>query len=166
MDSHLLQLWKPKAGLERRWQRQRWNTTFRRRLTQLNKETEMHAATLSRQNWGSLCNRLEHNMSLRQTWNLFRHLIDSTQSKTHEKQIMTKLIHASEAPPQELLQTLRAGAYLAAVGPIHSRTKTPEAPSIPLATEDTPACRPEEAGEQVCVTDVNGPSDRHGAPTW
>lgn len=83
MDSHLLQLWKAKAGLERRWQRQRWNTTFRRRLTQLNKETETHAATLSRQNWGSLCNRLEHNMSLPQTWNLFRHLIDSTKSKTH-----------------------------------------------------------------------------------
>ncbi|KAH7937426.1 hypothetical protein HPB49_012183 [Dermacentor silvarum] len=79
MDSHLLQLWKAKAGLERRWQRQRWNTTFRRRLTQLNKETETHAATRSRQNCGSLCNRLEHNMSLPQTWNLFRHLIDSTQ---------------------------------------------------------------------------------------
>ncbi|KAH7985146.1 hypothetical protein HPB49_026583 [Dermacentor silvarum] len=109
MDSHLLQLWKAKAGLERRWQRQRWNTTFRRRLTQLNKETETHAATLSRQNWGSLCNRLEHNMSLPQTWNLFHHLIDSTQSKTHQTQIMTKLIDASEASPQELLQTLRAG---------------------------------------------------------
>ncbi|KAH7949166.1 hypothetical protein HPB49_018276 [Dermacentor silvarum] len=71
MDSHLLQLWKAKAGLERRWQGQRWNTTFRRRLTQINKETETHAATLSLQNWGSLCNRLEHNMSLPQTWNLF-----------------------------------------------------------------------------------------------
>ncbi|KAH7949214.1 hypothetical protein HPB49_006392 [Dermacentor silvarum] len=46
-------------------------------------------------------------MSLPQTWNLFRHLIYSTQSKTHQKQIMTKLIHASEASPQELLQTLR-----------------------------------------------------------
>ncbi|KAH7933195.1 hypothetical protein HPB49_010177 [Dermacentor silvarum] len=39
MDSHLLQLGKAKAGLEWRWQRQRWNTTFRHRLTQLNKET-------------------------------------------------------------------------------------------------------------------------------
>ncbi|KAH7979096.1 hypothetical protein HPB49_008106 [Dermacentor silvarum] len=29
------------------------------------------------------------------------------ESKTHQKQIMTKLIHASEASPQELLQTLR-----------------------------------------------------------
>ncbi|KAH7965486.1 hypothetical protein HPB49_008389 [Dermacentor silvarum] len=46
-------------------------------------------------------------MSLPQTWNLFRHLIDSTQSKTHQKQIMTKLIDASEASPQKLLQTLR-----------------------------------------------------------
>ncbi|KAH7973666.1 hypothetical protein HPB49_003795 [Dermacentor silvarum] len=107
MDSHLLHLWNAKAGLERRWQRQCWNTTLRRRLTQLNKETETHAATRSRQNWESLCNRLEHNMSLPQTWNLFRHLIDSTQSKTHQKQIMTKLIHASEASPQELLQMLR-----------------------------------------------------------
>ncbi|KAH7958953.1 hypothetical protein HPB49_006908 [Dermacentor silvarum] len=107
MGSHLLQLRKAKAGLERRWQRQRWNTTFRRRLTQFNKETETHAATLSRQNGGSLCNRLEHSINLPQTWNLSRHLIDSTQSKTRQKQIMTKLIDASEASPQELLQTLR-----------------------------------------------------------
>ncbi|KAH7953879.1 hypothetical protein HPB49_013329 [Dermacentor silvarum] len=107
MDPHLLHLWKAKTGLERMWQLQRWNTTLRRRLTQLNKEIETHVATLSRQNWESLCNRLEHNMSLPQTWNLFRRLIHSTQCKTHQTQIMTKLIHASEASPQELLQTLR-----------------------------------------------------------
>ncbi|KAH7973574.1 hypothetical protein HPB49_002803 [Dermacentor silvarum] len=128
MDSHLLQLWKAKAGLERRWQRQRWNTTFRCRLTQLNKVTETHAATLSRQNWGSLCNRVEHNMSLPQTWNLFCHLIDSTQSKTHQKQIMTKLIDASEASPQELLQTLR-GLHFPAYPPgDHPLYRLPQRP--------------------------------------
>ncbi|KAH7936997.1 hypothetical protein HPB49_007000 [Dermacentor silvarum] len=110
MDSHLLHLWKPKAGLEWMWQLRRWNTTLRRRMTQLNKEIETHVATLSRQNWESLCNRLEPNMSLPQTWNLFRHLIHSTQCKTHQKQIMTKLIHASEASPQELLQKIRGAA--------------------------------------------------------
>lgn len=107
MDSHLLHLWEAKAGLERRWRRQRWNRTLRRRLARLNKEIEAHAATLSRQNWESLCNRLDGNMSLPQTWNLFRHLLDSTQSKTHQKHNLTKLVHTSEASPQELLEELR-----------------------------------------------------------
>ncbi|KAH7965728.1 hypothetical protein HPB49_010129 [Dermacentor silvarum] len=78
MDSHLLHLWKAKVGLEQRWQRQRWNTTLRRRLNQLKKEIETHAAALAK-----------------------------IRNSTHQTQIMTKLKHASQASPQELLQTLR-----------------------------------------------------------
>ncbi|KAH7959796.1 hypothetical protein HPB49_013911 [Dermacentor silvarum] len=44
------------------------------------------------------------NISLPQTWNLFRHLIDSTQSKTPQKHIITKLMYTSEASSQELRQ--------------------------------------------------------------
>ncbi|KAH7948901.1 hypothetical protein HPB49_003390 [Dermacentor silvarum] len=142
MDSHLLHLWKAKAGLVRMRQLQRWNTTLRRRLTQLNKEIETHVATLFRQNWESLCNRLERNMSLRQTWNLFRHLIHSTQCKTHQKQIMTKFIHAYEASPQELLQTLR-GLHFPAYPPGDHPDYT-VSPNDHLDKPTTEAARPRQ----------------------
>lgn len=107
VDSRLLHLWDAKTSLERRWQSQRWNRTLRRRLARLSKEIETHAATLSRQNWESLCNKLDGNMSMPQTWNLFRHLIDPTQSKTTQRHNLTKLLHTCDKPPPELLQELR-----------------------------------------------------------
>ncbi|KAH6932531.1 hypothetical protein HPB50_007170 [Hyalomma asiaticum] len=55
VDSRMLHLWDAKASFERRWRRQRWNRTLRRRLARLTKEIEIHAAALSRQNWESLC---------------------------------------------------------------------------------------------------------------
>ncbi|KAH6933929.1 hypothetical protein HPB50_019039 [Hyalomma asiaticum] len=67
VDSRLLHLWDAKASLERRWRRQRWNRTLRRRLARLIKEIEIHAAALSRQNWDSLCDRLDGNMKVIRT---------------------------------------------------------------------------------------------------
>ncbi|KAH7965894.1 hypothetical protein HPB49_011949 [Dermacentor silvarum] len=123
MDSHLLHLWKAKAGHEQRWQGQRWNTTLRRRLTQLKKEIETHAAALAK--------------IRNSTWNLFRHLIDSTQSKTHQKQIMTKLIHASQASPQELLRTLRELHFPEPAFPSYIRSRRAYAfPYLPLKQKE------------------------------
>ncbi|KAH7958638.1 hypothetical protein HPB49_003599 [Dermacentor silvarum] len=48
VDSRLLHLWEAKAGLERRWQRQRWNRTLRRRLAQIIKTLQTHAQQTTR----------------------------------------------------------------------------------------------------------------------
>ncbi|KAH7967985.1 hypothetical protein HPB52_005082 [Rhipicephalus sanguineus] len=66
-DSRLLHMWDAHAGLLRRWRRQHHNKKLRRRIKTLLRKIENHSLTLTRQQWGQLCDGLTGQMSSKRT---------------------------------------------------------------------------------------------------
>ncbi|XP_075538142.1 uncharacterized protein LOC142572725 isoform X1 [Dermacentor variabilis] len=83
------------------------NRKLKRRLAMRQTQIAAHAEELCRSNWDQVCNSIPGNLSTKNAWQLLRHLVDLTHSRTASKHHITRLIHNSTLSPDTLLDELR-----------------------------------------------------------
>lgn len=94
VDSKLLHMWEAKQSLLKRWKRQRFNRKLRLRIAKLDLQIQEYATQLACQQWGQVCESMHDNLDNKRTWQLLRHLLDPTTSRTHHNHSINKLLHA------------------------------------------------------------------------
>ncbi|XP_065289502.1 uncharacterized protein [Dermacentor albipictus] len=107
LDTHLAHLWEAHHSILERWKGQKLNRTLKKRLAALQTKITEHSEELCRSNWGQICDSMAGNLSSKRSWQLLRHLIDPTQSKTATQQHVTRLIHKTNLSPDALIDVLR-----------------------------------------------------------
>ncbi|XP_077564790.1 uncharacterized protein LOC144180295 [Haemaphysalis longicornis] len=93
MDSRLAHLIEAKRSLLDRWKKQRLNRRLRKKVAELNRAIQGHCRALCVQQWNEICNAADGQLHCGRTWNLLRHLLDETKSKSHQRDRLTKLMH-------------------------------------------------------------------------
>lgn len=93
MDSRLAHLIEAKNSILARWKRQRLNRRLRKKIAEINKNIEEHCRTLNRQQWDELCNAVDGQLHNGKAWNLMKHLLDETKTKSHQRDCLARLIH-------------------------------------------------------------------------
>ncbi|KAH7965434.1 hypothetical protein HPB49_007619 [Dermacentor silvarum] len=81
VDNHLMHLWEARRSLTKRWRRQKQNRKLRARISDLTQQAAEYAAQLAHTHWVDSCNNAARQMSSRNTWRLFRSLIDPTRTR-------------------------------------------------------------------------------------
>lgn len=130
VDNHLLHLWEARHSLVRRWRRQKHNRQLKIRIAALTLEADEYAAQLADSNWVERCNTAATQMSSRNTWRLFRALIDPSQTRTETQKHLQRALHAYAGDAEKLAQALR-DKYLCSqqdpIGPAYSYAGTENA---------------------------------------
>ncbi|XP_077553450.1 uncharacterized protein LOC144168315 [Haemaphysalis longicornis] len=94
MDSRLVHLIQAKRSLQERWKKQRLNRGLWKKIAGLNRKIEEHCHALNNQKWNELCNAADGQLHNDRTWNLFRHLLDETKTKSYQRDRLAKILHA------------------------------------------------------------------------
>ncbi|XP_037579724.1 uncharacterized protein LOC119462449 [Dermacentor silvarum] len=115
VDRHMINLWRKKHELNLRLEQKRGDRNLRRQLAALNKEIEEYALTLTKQNWSSICEQMDHKIGSARTWHLLRHLLDPDKSKLEAREQLQKLVYKYEGTTDELIAEVR-DRYLSCVG--------------------------------------------------
>lgn len=155
-DNKLLHMWEAKNGLERRWKKQRWNRNLRRRIARLNRDIEKYARQLCEQNWCSRCDEMERGMSLTKTWNLLRHLLDPTNSKTQASISLAKTKHIYEGTDEEFVKEI-IQTYIGDT----KRVELPEYQGPPMELLDGPITEAEVRAEIIKLKSKSPGPRRH-----
>ncbi|XP_072140696.1 uncharacterized protein [Dermacentor andersoni] len=108
MDSRLAHLLEAKQSLLNRWKGQRLNRRLRKKIAELNRTTEEYCHTLSKQQWDEVCNSVDGQMRNGRNWNLLKHLLDDTNTRSNQQHVMAKLLHTATRTKttEEVLQSL------------------------------------------------------------
>ncbi|XP_072142945.1 uncharacterized protein [Dermacentor andersoni] len=93
VDSRLAHLFEAKQSIINRWKKQRLNRRLRKKVAELNRAIEVHCRLLCTQQWNEICNAADGQMHSGKTWNLMRHLLDKTKTKSHQRDRLAKIIH-------------------------------------------------------------------------
>ncbi|KAG0444479.1 hypothetical protein HPB47_013748 [Ixodes persulcatus] len=93
VDSRLAHLIEAKQLILNRWKKHRLNRRLRKKVAEFNREIEDHCRVLCLQQWNEICNAADGQMHSGMTWNLLRHLLDETKTKSHQRDRLAKLIH-------------------------------------------------------------------------
>lgn len=93
LDSRLSNLIQARDSLKNRLIRHKHSRGLRRKIAYINQEIENHASRLVSENWYSLCDSLNHTFSTKRTWNISRHLLDPTSTKSSHNHTVSLLIH-------------------------------------------------------------------------
>lgn len=93
VDNHLLHLWEARRSLTKRWKRQKHYRTLKRRITDLTQQAAEYASQLADSNWIDRCNTAARQMSVKNTWKLFRSLIDPAQSRGETQKHLQRALH-------------------------------------------------------------------------
>lgn len=120
-DSRLLHMWEAHASLQKRWLANKHNRTLRLRIATLAKEIEAHAGQLARQQWGQLCDRMNDNLGLKDTWTFLRCLLDPGHIKTNQRKNVSRILQKLPLQDEALVEALTE-QYLTTT----SRTPLPE----------------------------------------
>ncbi|XP_077552161.1 uncharacterized protein LOC144166528 [Haemaphysalis longicornis] len=120
VGNRLAHLTKTKKALPARWKAQRTNRKLRQEITELNRGIEAHCRTLSAQRWHEICSAADRQMHCGRTWTLLRHLLDETKTKSHQRDRLTRSMHAAitECREDEVRRRLDA-KYLPATPAVH-----------------------------------------------
>ncbi|KAG0434343.1 hypothetical protein HPB47_019171 [Ixodes persulcatus] len=110
-DSKLWHMWQAHRSLQARWQAQaRRNGKLRRRIARLERDIEIYADQLDRQQWGQVCDGLNGNLHRKDTWSLLRHLTrfgGPTTTKTAQRTDLSKVLHSHGGSTADLMEELR-----------------------------------------------------------
>ena len=113
MDSRLAHLLEAKKSLLDRWKGQRFNRKLRKKIAELNRTIEEHCEVLSKQQWDELCNSVDGQMRVGGKWNLLKHLLDDTNSKSNQRHVIEKVLHeAKRSEPMGVIADKLANRYL------------------------------------------------------
>ncbi|KAM7315618.1 hypothetical protein ISCGN_005401 [Ixodes scapularis] len=93
MDSRLAHLIEAKNSILARWTKQRLNRRLRKKVAELNRSIEEHCRTLNRQQWDEMCNAVDGQLHNGKAWSLLKHLLDATNTKSHQRDHLARLIH-------------------------------------------------------------------------
>ncbi|KAH7941345.1 hypothetical protein HPB49_012427 [Dermacentor silvarum] len=93
VHNHLLHLWKARCSLTKRWRKHKHNRRLKKRILELTQRAAEYAAQLADTNWVDQCNTAARQMSGRDTWRLFRALIDPTQTRTVTQRHLHRVMH-------------------------------------------------------------------------
>ncbi|XP_072143750.1 uncharacterized protein [Dermacentor andersoni] len=93
VDIRLARLFEAKQSILNRWKKQRLNLRLRKKVAELNRAIEVHCRLLCTQQWNEICNAADGQMHCGKTWNLMRHLLDETKTKSHQRDRLAKIIH-------------------------------------------------------------------------
>ncbi|KAH7942558.1 hypothetical protein HPB49_025188 [Dermacentor silvarum] len=93
--------------LHLRWRRQKHNRQLKIRIAALTQEADEYAAQLADSNWVESCNTAAKQMSNRNTWRLFRALIDPSQMRTETQKHLQRASHAYAGDLDKLARALR-----------------------------------------------------------
>lgn len=93
MDSRLAHLLEAKSSLKARCLKQRTNRRLRKRIAELNKQIEKHCRVLCAQQWNQACNEADGMMHTGKTWNMLRHLLDETTTKSTQHNNLARTLH-------------------------------------------------------------------------
>ncbi|XP_077542813.1 uncharacterized protein LOC144155328 [Haemaphysalis longicornis] len=93
IDSRLAHLIEAKESILNRWKKQRLNRRLRKKVAELNRAIEAHCRVLCTQQWNEICSAADGQMHCGKTWNLMRHLLDETKTKSHQRDRLAKIIH-------------------------------------------------------------------------
>ncbi|KAH7964743.1 hypothetical protein HPB49_001112 [Dermacentor silvarum] len=107
VDNHLRHLWEARHSLVRQWRRQKHNRQLKIRIAALTQEADEYAAQLADSNWVERCNTAAKQMSNRNTWRLFRALIDPSQTRTETQKHLQRAFHAYAGDADKLARALR-----------------------------------------------------------
>ncbi|XP_077530885.1 uncharacterized protein LOC144142925 [Haemaphysalis longicornis] len=109
MDSRLAHLIEAKKAIQDRWKKQRLNRRLRKKVAELNKEIENHCRVLSNQKWNEMCCAVDGQLHNGKAWNLLKHLMDETKTKSHQRDRLAKLLHreVTENGAEAVTQKLR-----------------------------------------------------------
>lgn len=95
VDNRLAHLIEAKKALLARWKAQRTNRKLRKKIAELNRVIETHCRTLCAQRWHEICSAADGQMHCGRTWTLLRHLLDETKTKSHQRDRLTRIMHAA-----------------------------------------------------------------------
>lgn len=107
IDSRLLHMWEAHSSLQKRWLKNKHNRALKLRISALTREMETHAAQLSHQQWGQVCDRLAGNLGLKDTWRLLRCLLEPDHAKNVQQKNVTRLIHGIDMDNDNIIQSLK-----------------------------------------------------------
>ncbi|XP_037520769.1 uncharacterized protein LOC119397415 [Rhipicephalus sanguineus] len=93
IDSRLAHLLEAKQSLLERWKGQCLNRRLRKKIAEVNKVIEEHCQTLSRQQWDDICNSIDGQVRTQGKWNLLKHLLDETGTKSNQRRVLAKTLH-------------------------------------------------------------------------
>ncbi|XP_077560733.1 uncharacterized protein LOC144175532 [Haemaphysalis longicornis] len=93
MDSRLAHMIEAKNALLARWKRQRLNRRLRKKIAELNRAIEEHCKELCHQQWHELCNTVDGQMQNGKAWNILRHLLDESKTKSPQRDRLAMLLH-------------------------------------------------------------------------
>lgn len=96
MDSRLAHLLEAKQSLLARWKGQRLNRRLRKKIAELNTQIEEHCKNLSRQQWDEICNSVDGQMRTRGKWNLLKHLLDESGTKSNQRGVLARILHLAQ----------------------------------------------------------------------
>ncbi|XP_075526691.1 uncharacterized protein LOC142558442 [Dermacentor variabilis] len=70
--------------------------------------TEEYCHILSKQQWDEVCNSVDGQMRNGRNWNLLKHLLDDTNTRSNQQHVMAKLLHTAARikSTEEVLQSL------------------------------------------------------------
>lgn len=108
MDSRLAHLLEAKQSLLARWKGQRLNRRLRKRISQLNKTMMDHCRILSKQQWDEICNSIDGQVRNGKTWNLLKHLLNETNTRTNQRHSIVKILHQAKrtVSPEDVVKNL------------------------------------------------------------
>ncbi|XP_077498683.1 uncharacterized protein LOC144109760 [Amblyomma americanum] len=95
VDSRLAHLIAAKHSILNRWKKQRLHRRLRKKVAELNRAIEAHCRVLCTQQWNEICSAADGQMHCGRNWNLLRHLLDETKTKSHQRDRLAKIIYRS-----------------------------------------------------------------------
>ncbi|XP_077543398.1 uncharacterized protein LOC144155674 [Haemaphysalis longicornis] len=93
MNSRLAHMIEAKNALLARWKRQRLNRRLCKKIAELNLAIEEHCKELCHQQWHELCNTVAGQMQKGMAWNILRHLLEESKTKSHQRDRLAMLLH-------------------------------------------------------------------------
>lgn len=95
MDSHLAHLLTAKQSILKRWKTQRHNRKLRKKVAELNRSIEDYCHKLSMQHWDELCNSMEGQMRIGGKWNLLKHLLNESNTRSGQSSLLNKALYTA-----------------------------------------------------------------------
>lgn len=97
MDARLAHLLEAKNSILARWRTHRLHRRLRKKIAELNRAIEAHSIELSKQQWNEVCSSVDGQMRAGGKWNLLKHLLDDSQSKSNQRLAIDRIVHNQKA---------------------------------------------------------------------
>ncbi|KAG0418622.1 hypothetical protein HPB47_004699 [Ixodes persulcatus] len=86
---------------------------LRKKIAELNRTIEDHCQSLTRQQWDEVCNSVDGPMRVGGKWNLLKHPLNDSNSKSHQSQVISRVLHeARQSETEDAILDALTNKYL------------------------------------------------------